>query len=592
MRHGGRLNSPLSSHRISRRTFLAAGAALGTWTMGSRPAGAAPRRPPNVVLVMTDDQGYGDLQCHGNPVLKTPNLDRLHHQSLRLTNFHVSPTCAPTRAALMTGRYNNRVGVWHTIMGRSILQRDEKTMADYFSSAGYKTGIFGKWHLGDNYPYRPQDRGFQETLIHGGGGVGQTPDYWGNNYIDDTYVHNGTPKPFPGYCTDVWFKGAMDFITGHRAAPFFCYLPTNAPHGPFIVPPRYSQPFKDAGLKEDQANFYGMLVNFDENLGRLLDHLDTQGLANNTIFIFMTDNGTAAGDRGGMRGNKGSEYEGGHRVPCFIRWPDGTLAPPGDLPLLTAHIDLLPTLLDTCGIEVSGGAPFDGISLRPWLEHPTLPEPERAIVVDSQRIEIPEKWRKSAVLEKDWRLVNGEELYDLSTDPEQKSNIAAAHPEHVARLRTIYNEWWESISPAFSQYCPLVIGAAGQGATQLTAHDWHVDQPQIPWDQRYILRGLKGNGPWAVDVAADGTYRFDLRRWPLEVNVPINGTVEGGTALSIREARLSIAGQEHTMPVADTDLHARFQITLKQGKTPLNTAFIDHDGEERGAYYVVVERIG
>ncbi|MBL7645796.1 MAG: sulfatase-like hydrolase/transferase [Candidatus Hydrogenedentes bacterium] len=267
-------------HPISRRAFLsAAGVGLGTLSL---PRGAraldTPLKPPNILLIMTDDQGYGDLSCLGSPHIETPHLDALHAESTRLSNFHVSPTCAPTRAALLTGRYNNRVGVWHTIMGRSILRRGEVTMADYFSDAGYKTGIFGKWHLGDNYPYRPQERGFQECLVHGGGGVGQAPDFWGNDYFDDTYLHNGAPKPFKGYCTDVWFENAARFIEAHRDKPFFCYLPTNAPHSPYRVAPEYSQPFKDKGLSDDQANFHGMVQNIDDNVGRMLKRLNELNL--------------------------------------------------------------------------------------------------------------------------------------------------------------------------------------------------------------------------------------------------------------------------------------------------------------------------
>ena len=183
---------------------------------------------PNVVFIITDDQGYGDLGCHGNPIIKTPALDKLHSQSTRLTNFHVGPTCAPTRAGLMTGRYCNRTGVWHTIMGRSLLRKDEVTMGNVFKAGGYKTGIFGKWHLGDNYPFRPQDRGFDEVLIHGGGGIIQTPDYWSNDYFDDSYYHNGMPQKYTGYCTDIWFAGAMKFIEENKDNRFFCYISTNA----------------------------------------------------------------------------------------------------------------------------------------------------------------------------------------------------------------------------------------------------------------------------------------------------------------------------------------------------------------------------
>ncbi|MGB2821551.1 MAG: arylsulfatase, partial [Phycisphaerae bacterium] len=285
----------------------------------------SPGGKPNVVLVITDDQGYGDLGCHGNEVIRTPNIDRLHGESVRLTNFHVGPTCAPTRAGLMTGRYCNCTGVWHTIAGRSLIRRDEVTMADVFAAGGYRTGIFGKWHLGDNYPFRPQDRGFQDVLVHGGGGVSQTPDYWGNDYFDDTYFRSGVPESCTGYCTDVWFDEAMKFIEAGRDRPFFCYLPTNAPHGPYNVADSYSRPYR--GLIPDQrANFYGMITNIDDNVGRLRAKLAELGIEENTILIWMTDNGTSAGCsldenefvregfNAGMRGMKGSAYDGGHRT--------------------------------------------------------------------------------------------------------------------------------------------------------------------------------------------------------------------------------------------------------------------------------------
>ena len=500
---------PAQGH-FSRRAFLGtAGAGLGALAL---PRGVraldTPRKQPNIILIMTDDQGYGDLSCLGSPLIETPHLDALHAASTRLTNFHVSPTCAPTRAALLTGRYNNRDGVWHTIMGRSLLRRDVPTMADHFAGAGYKTGIFGKWHLGDNYPYRPQDRGFQECFVHGGGGVGQAPDYWGNDYFDDTYLHNGKPISCKGYCTDGWFSVAERFINTNSAAPFFCYIPTNAPHFPYHVAPEYSQPFQDKGLTEVQANFHGMVKNIDDNVGRLLTRLDELKLADDTIVIFMTDNGTAEGSPGGMRGRKGSEYEGGHRVPCFIRWPGSTLMAGRDVPLLAAHFDLVPTLLDLCGVPAKDKAAFDGISLRPWLENPALPEPDRTIIVDSQRVETPEKWRASAVLEKDWRLVNGKELYDLQSDPEQRTDLAVELPERVAKLRNHYESWWEDVSKTFDQYCPIVIGAPDQGKTVLNSHDWHGEKPA--WNQSHILKGEPGNGFWAVEVAEAGEYHFDL----------------------------------------------------------------------------------
>ena len=370
---------------------------------------AADKRP-NVILIMTDDQGYGDLACLGNPQIKTPNMDKLYGESVRLTNYHVDPTCSPTRSALMTGRYSSRTGVWHTIMGRSLMHPDEITVAEVFSGAGYKTGIFGKWHLGDNFPCRPQDQGFEEVLVNGGGGVTQTPDYWGNDYFADTYFHNGKPEKFEKYCTDVWFDAAMQFIEQNKDRPFFAYMPTNAAHGPFLVAEKYSQPYKDMGIPSPRAEFYGMITNIDENLGRLEKKLAELDLTDNTIFIFTTDNGTAAGaQRGGfnagMRGQKGSEYEGGHRVPFFIRWPKGNIGGGRDVKHVTAHIDVLPTLAELCGVKLPQAAKVDGKSLVPLLKDSEANWPERTLAVHSQRLEFPKKWRKAAVMTDRWRFV-------------------------------------------------------------------------------------------------------------------------------------------------------------------------------------------
>ncbi|HBY58569.1 MAG TPA: N-acetylgalactosamine-4-sulfatase, partial [Solibacterales bacterium] len=394
---------------------------------------AAPR--PNVLLVITDDQGYGDLGCHGNSVLRTPSLDRLHARSVRFTNFHVSPTCAPTRAALLTGRYSNATGVWHTIMGRSLLRPGEVTLADCFRAAGYRTGIFGKWHLGDNYPCRPHDRGFDESLVHGGGGVWQTPDFFGNDYFDDTYRRNGNPERFRGHCTDVWFREAGRFIDRCADArrPFFCYLSTNAPHAPMWAPERYEARYRGVpGLAE--PGFYGMIEHIDENIGRLVAYLERRRLIDNTIVVFLTDNGTAAGARvfnAGMRAAKGSPYEGGHRVPLFVSWPGGNLGSPRDEGTLAAHIDVLPTLLDLCAVPRPAGPEVHGISLAPLLRGGALPE--RTVVVDSQRCEEPIAWRQCAVMRDRWRLVNPSldgdparvELYHLDADPGQRSRMTA-----------------------------------------------------------------------------------------------------------------------------------------------------------------------
>jgi len=544
---------------------------------------------PNVILVMTDDQGYGDLGCHGNDIIVTPNLDKLHAQSVRLTDFHVDPTCSPTRSALLTGHYSSRTGVWHTIMGRSLLGRNETTIADVFSASGYSTAIFGKWHLGDNYPYRPQDRGFQEVLINGGGGVGQGPDYWGNDYFDDTYFHNGKPKKFEGYCTDIWFDGALKFIEVNKNRPFFCYVPTNAPHGPYNVADKYSKPYRDKGVKDSQANFYGMIANIDENMGRLMRRLKELELEENTILIFMTDNGTSGSYAGGMRGKKGSEYEGGHRVPFFICWPGGGLKGPRDIDRLSAHIDVLPTLIDLCGLKKPAGIKFDGSSLFPLLKGEASEWPDRTMLVHSQRIEHPEKWRKSAVMTQRWRLINGKELYDIQADPVQKNDIADANLETIEKLRRSYERWWADLSKDFDKYCEIVIGSDKQNPTRLMSHDWH--GPKVPWNQGAIRNGMQANGFWAVEIQRDGMYEFELRRWPKEVDAPINKAIAGGKAITAIQARLKVADQDLTRPVPADARFVKFQIKLKAGKTRLQSWFTDDKGTSRGAYYVYAKRL-
>lgn len=586
---------------MHRRRFLQTLGAAAGWTLGGslRWSGAktsAPGRetPPNVVLVVTDDQGYGDLGCHGNPVLRTPNLDALYRQSVRLTDFHVGPTCAPTRASLMTGRYCNRTGVWHTIMGRSLLARDEVTMADVFAAGGYRTGIFGKWHLGENYPYRPQDRGFHEVLIHGGGGVGQTPDVWGNDYFDDTYLHNGTPEKFSGYCTDVWFDSAMRFIEDNRNRPFFAYVATNAPHSPYRVPERYSRLYSDKD--GPNADFYGMIANIDENVGRLLDRLKSLALEDNTIVIFMTDNGTAAGfQRGkgfnaGMRGTKGSEYDGGHRVPCFIRWPAGRLDGGRDVSRLTSHIDLLPTLIELCGLPSPTGVTFDGASILPLLKGNDAGWPDRVVVTDSQRVEHPQKWRQCVVMTTRWRLVNGQELHDISADPGQKNDVSHEHLEVVRKLRDVYEKWWLEVSARFDAYCDIVIGSDKENPSRLTSHDWHEADPS-PWNQTHILQGVAANGFWTVEAEQAGEYEFSLRRWPREVDAPINAAIPGGRAIQATKARLDIGQIRLETPVSEDAREAVFRVRLEPGRMRLQTWFVGQDAATRGAYYVYIKRL-
>jgi len=588
---------------MDRRGFLrtmglgaAAAAGGGRLAAAQRPQDKTAGRKPNVILIITDDQGYGDVGALGNKLIKTPAMDRLHGQSVRLTDFHVAPTCAPTRAGLMTGRSCNRTGVWHTIMGRSLLRADEVTMADAFAAGGYATGHFGKWHLGDNYPFRPGDRGFGEVLRHGGGGVGQLPDYWGNDYFDDTYWHNEVPKKYTGYCTDVWFDGAIRFIEANRDRPLFAYIPTNAPHGPLNIAKKYIDMYP--GKNVPNARFYGMITNIDENIARLDKKLQALGLVENTILIFMTDNGTAGGLSGGkgfnagMRGKKGSEYDGGHRVPCFIRWPAGGLAGGRDVKHITANVDLLPTLIELCGLKALEGVTFDGMSIAPLLRGDAAGWPDRVLITDSQRMEHLQKWRKSAVMTDRWRLVNGRELYDMTADPGQKKNVAAGNPKVVARLRAEYEKWWAGVWRRGSEYCNIVLGSDRENPSRLTSHDWHTGGGPVPWNQQAVRSGVKANGFWAVQVERDGEYEFALRRWPKVVDKPITAAIPGGKAIRATKARIKIAGADETKPIGRGDTAAVFRLKLKAGPTKLQTWFLDGKGKGRGAYFVYVKRLG
>lgn len=386
---------------------------------------------PNVILIVADDQGYGDMSCHGNPVLKTPNMDRLYAESVRLTDFHVAPMCSPTRGQLMTGRDAMKNGCTAVCQGRSMTRADIPTMADFFASSGYDTGHFGKWHMGDSYPHRPQDRGFHETLHHRAWGITSLADYWGNSYFDPVLNHNGIDKKIEGYCTDIFFTHAMEWIDRKTKAdedkPFFLYLPTNTPHVPNVCEDKYSDPY--VGKYEGNnipAKFFGMIANLDENLGRMEEFLKDRGLRDDTLLIYMSDNGTQSNEakdlfNAGMRDKKTSVFEGGHRVPCFVRWPKGKLKHGGDIDELTQVQDLLPTLIELCDLDVSGKAlsagsqAFDGTSLAGLLRGATDELPDRKLVIQ-YRVS-GEKWAPAVVLWDKWRLVGPGRLFNVADDP-------------------------------------------------------------------------------------------------------------------------------------------------------------------------------
>jgi arylsulfatase A-like enzyme len=573
---------------------------LSLSTVGALSAAYAAR--PNVIIVMTDDQGYGDLSVHGNPVLRTPNLDRLASQSIRLTDFHVAPMCTATRGQLMSGRHALANGAMNVSSGRAILRKTIPTMANFFAGGGYRTGLFGKWHLGDNYPYRPQDRGFQETLTFRSSHLSAAPDYWNNDYFDDFYRHNGQLRQYPGYCTDVFFAEAMRWIKQRAALgePFFAYIAPNAPHAPLFVPQKYRDQY--AGLPHDQASFFGMIANIDENMGKLEQTLIDAGLRDNTIVIFLTDNGTSYGDvifRAGMRGKKQSLYEGGHRVPFFIRWPAGGLRSPGAIGELAQVQDVLPTLIELAGLPNPQGTTFGGISLARLLRGQQQTLPDRKLVVQFSRLTapIPKKW-DAAVLWKRWRLINNNSLYDLSTDPGQTTNVIASYPDVVAQMRSHYEAWWSGVAPTVNTFSRLTIGHT-TNPVLLAPPEWR----NVYLDQQYEVRTAPvKNGVWTLDVERAANYEVNLRRWPVEADTAItaglppysavDGTYVAGKALPITQARLKVANFDRTVPVTATDKLISFTVSLPAGPTDLQTWFLDANGELlTGAYYVYVRRL-
>jgi arylsulfatase len=444
---------------------------------------------PNVLFILTDDQGYGDLSAHGNPVLKTPNLDKLRSESLRFTDFMVSPTCAPTRSALLTGRHEFRNGITHTILERERLDPKAITLAQVLKSAGYTTAIFGKWHLGDEEEYRPIKRGFDEQFIHGGGGIGQTypgscGDAPGNTYFSPTILHNNEFEKTNGYCTDVFFAQATKWLEGVRGKqPFYCYIATNAPHGPYNARPEDKALYEGKGLTEDTANFFGMIHNIDQNVAKLLAKLDEWGIARNTLVVFMNDNGGTAGVKvynAGMHGAKGTPWMGGTRAMSFWRWP-GKIQP-ADCSALAAHIDFFRTIAGLAGAKLSPEAEkqVEGRNLIPLLENPDAPWEDRVLFTHVGR------WpkgtdpdlsraRNASIRTPQYHLVSefqrgnakargkgkgqGQgaakgnagataptwELFDVKADPSESKNVAADHPEVVEKLKATYDQWWSSL---------------------------------------------------------------------------------------------------------------------------------------------------
>jgi len=576
---------------IRRRQFLASPFLI-------TPALSQARARPNVLLIMTDDQGYGDNAYNGNPLLRTPVLDRLASQSVRFRRFYVSSVCAPTRASLLTGRYHLRTGVWGVTGGRETMRSEEVTIAEALKAAGYRTGLVGKWHLGEHYPCVPHNQGFDEF-------TGFRLGHW-NRYLDPPLERNGKAFQAKGYISDVFTDEAIAFIDRSESEPFFLYLAYNAPHSPYIVPDRDYDRFEGKGLSVPVASTYAMVENLDRNLGRLLSHLDQTGLADNTIVLFLCDNGPAGETRfnAGLRGKKASVYEGGIRSPLWVRWP--SVLKPKDVDGAAAHIDVYPTLLSLCKVSRPAGPAIDGVDLAAAMTG-SEKIPERMLFSHNagnrERSPYP-----GAVRESRWSLINGKELYDLAQDPGEQKDVAATNPEVTSRLRKAYEQWFNEAAEQCGFEQPAIpVGHAEENPVWLPAtraefgadlkyfgehgyaHDWITG-----WSKASSVE-------WDVDVVREGVYQVQVLYLSEPEGVGTLLTVQAGAKQA--SARIASATDNEPIPTGLRQVSPHYlefrwkelmlgEIALRQAKQRLQlTAAGNQISGLRGVKRLVLRRV-
>lgn len=540
----------------------------------------------DVVVIMMDDLAYGDLGCHGNPHVRTPHLDGLHGESVRLTRYSSGPMCTPARASLMTGRYHQRTRAYDTFCGRSMIDPGEVTLGHVLGAAGHRTGAFGKWHLGDAHPMRATDLGFAETLVHNAGGIGQPGDHRENHgregeaYFDPVLHRDGVPERSSGYCTDVFTDAAIDFVTRARAdaAPFFCYLATNAPHTPLEVPDEWIERYRRVdGLGEVHARLYAMVENIDWNVGRLLAAIDPA----TTLVVYTSDHGPCPSARdfslpperqvrwnAGLRGEKGSLYDGAVKVPSFWRGPG--IGGGRDVDAVASPIDVLPTLAAACGAALPTDVALDGIDLWPALTGAAEGDPDRTLFLQWHRGNTQERYRNYAVVQGPFKLhrpvvAAPDELYDLLADPGEASDVAADHPEVVTSLRAAYDAWYDDVSSSRPDaWAPprIVVGAAaGPGPVVLSRQDWRIDDGLADMGE---LAGWMAStaGWWEVavpePVTVDADVRLDAFSWshpafPTEIHLRI-GERTWTTPGVLQVTRYTFRGL--SLPAGDTTVEA------------------------------------
>ena len=481
------------------------------------------KEKPNIIILLADDQGYGDLGITGNPIIETPNIDAMAVKSASMNNFYVSPVCAPTRASLMTGRYNYRTGVTDTYIGHAMMHTEEVTIAEVLKDAGYATGIFGKWHLGDNYPMRPMDQGFEESLVLRGGGLSQPSDPFANNgrYTNPILFHNGKQVQTKGFCTDVYYSYAIKFIKKslNEKKPFFAYIPTNAPHGPFKDVPI---DLKKYYLKKDLASISlekkpnlenlaaicAMITNIDQNVGTLQKTLTELGIENNTIVIYMSDNGpNSLRYVGNMRGRKGNVIEGGIRTMFYMHWP--TIFKGGESSdNRVAHYDLMPTLLDAAKIPIPDSLKLDGHSFLPLLQGKKTDWQERKLFLQWHRGDSPQPNKHFAMVGQDWKLLSSDsavfKLYNIKDDPTESQDLSETHQQLADKMKNEYLRWFNDVSETrTNNYSTprMIIGDNVESETVLTRQDWVRD----------VGKGWGDEGHWLLKVSRQSSYDVTVR---------------------------------------------------------------------------------
>ncbi|MDB9853219.1 arylsulfatase [Flavobacteriaceae bacterium] len=522
-------------------------------------------KTPNVIIIMTDDQGFGDLGINQNPNIITPNIDKFANKSIQFNNFFVSPVCAPTRSSLMTGRYSLRTGVRDTYNGGAIMSNNETTIAEILKEANYATGIFGKWHLGDNYPFRPSEQGFDESLIHLAGGIGQVGDFTNyfkgdTSYFDPILWKNNKQNQYEGYCSDIFAENAIEFIEKNKNNSFFCYLSFNAPHTPLQVPEKYYNMYKDLNPelgfsddlsdfrmnekdKEDARKIYGMVTNIDDNVGKVINKLKELKIEEETIIIFMTDNGPQQiRYNSSMKGRKGTVYNGGIRVPFYIQYSE-KFKESKVINKMSAHIDVLPTILELCNLNVPNDRKIDGQSLVPFINSKSTND---RFLFSYWTRRFPEKYINMSIQNDNYKLVGNNdfdskieefELYDLVEDPNENNNIIN---QNIETARSFKKEMDNSIddllkSKNIKNPPRIIIGSEFENPTILNRND--ASGERGVWAQNDIYTFWKVNFKKGIydfkfkfkdSIANKGTLFTEInnRVYSKKIDKAINNTLE------------------------------------------------------------------